>query len=68
VADKDLTKAIDVIASQLRQWPGQVSTKPLVMFLAKGYMAPYINYIPGVFTAFMFHPKLAAFLRNLEEE
>lgn len=68
VADKDLTKAIDVIASQLRRWPGQVSTKQLAMFLAKGYAAPDINYIPGGFTAFMFRPKSAAFIRNPEEE
>jgi hypothetical protein len=38
------------------------------MFLAKGYAAPDSNYIPGVFTAFLFRQKLAAFLQNPEEE
>jgi hypothetical protein len=68
VADKELNKAIDVIASELRKWPGQVSTKQLAMFLAKGYAAPDIHFCPGGFTTFMFRPKSAAFHRNPEEE
>jgi hypothetical protein len=68
VADKELNKAIDVIASKLRKWPGQVSTKQLAMFLAKGYAAPDIHFCPGGFTTFMFRPKSAAFHRNPEEE
>jgi hypothetical protein len=68
VADKELNKAIDVIALELRKWPGQVSTKQLAMFLAKGYAAPDIHFCPGGFTTFMFRPKSAAFHRNPEEE
>jgi hypothetical protein len=54
VLDKELNKAINVIASELRKWPGQVSTKQLAMFLAKGYAAPDIHFCPGGFTTFMF--------------
>jgi hypothetical protein len=66
--DKDLGKALDIIASQVRRWSGQVSPKQLTSFLARGFAAHDIHKSPGGFTAFMFRPKSARYARSPEEE
>jgi hypothetical protein len=68
IEDKDLTKAIDTIASELRRWPGQVSHRQLAAFLSGGYAATDVTKSPGGFTLFMFRPKSARFARSPEEE
>ena len=68
IEDKDLNKAIETIASELRKWSGQVSPRQLALFFSGGYAATDITKSPGGFTIFMFHPKSATVTRNQEEE
>jgi hypothetical protein len=56
LADKDPTKALNLIHSATRNWRGCVCEKGLIQFFSSGYMATDIHLKPSGFSIFMFHP------------
>jgi hypothetical protein len=56
LADKDPTKALNIVHSVTRNWKGRVCEKGLIQFFSSGYMATDIHLKPSGFTIFMFHP------------
>ena len=56
LANKDPTKALNLIHSSTQNWRGRVCKKGLTQFFSSGYMASNIHLKPSGFTIFMFHP------------
>jgi hypothetical protein len=56
ISDKDALRALGIMQTQTKKWPGQVSEKGLMGLFSSGYVARDIDKQPGGFTAFMFWP------------
>lgn len=57
LADKNMTRALNIVESATKKWKGIVSEKGIAKFLASGYIAKDIDDRPGGFTIFMFRPR-----------
>lgn len=56
VSDKDSQRALGIIRTLTKKWPGTVSEKGLLGFFANGFAANNIQESPGGFTIFSFRP------------
>jgi hypothetical protein len=54
--DKGMSRAIEMVRSEMRQWEGTITDTGLVQFLSGGYICKTMDDRPGGFTIFMFRP------------
>ena len=54
--DRDSNRALGEVKTISKRWPGRISEKGLLSFLANGYSADDISEAPGGFSIFMFSP------------